>query len=458
MKKFKSFGRSKVDQTVVGLASSAVKVWTTLALLTLSLSPLAAAESVIVASQQWTAGNGHQYVVVGLNGATWEEAIADLNTLFPSLHLATITSQEEQDFLNGLLSSQGLFGQYWVGGFQDAPKPEVDPAVGWQWVTGEPWGYVNWSAPEPNDAGGIEDHLTTSVSGWNDEGTAVASVSGYIAESSPGAQPELTVMHESGSPLWPAGTSRVGDDGTYVSVTDDPTGPFTGRPVHFRGKGFGGTEQVFRYRLEFDREVQLISVVISGAAWLGFPSDVIKLLDENGNELASVNVPIPPQGSNSFQTVVLDASGIIGSTFFLEEFNDDGNWRYRSNISVNVVPSPTTPVSIDVKPNQYPNCFRRGPFNPIPVAILGSEEFDVTMINTDSLSLNALDAGVQAGVKSCQVRDVNKDKIPDLVCRFKDSRTKRGEAILSGELNDGSQFSGADSICLLYRGRPPSGG
>jgi hypothetical protein len=119
-----------------------------------------------------------------------------------------------------------------------------------------------------------------------------------------------TVTFEAGSATYPAGTTRVGDDGvTYVSITDNPLGPFFGQSVQFRGVSLGGGVRVYRYRLDFDQEVELNSIVVSGAAWLGFPSDVITLLDSNNTELISVNVPTPPQGSNSFQDVVLDASG-----------------------------------------------------------------------------------------------------------------------------------------------------
>ena len=149
----------------------------------------------------------------------------------------------------------------------------------------------------------------------------------------------LAVTFEFGSPTYPAGTTQIGDDDVeFVSMTDDPLGPFSGQSVHFLGSQVGGDVLVYRYRLEFDQAVQLDSIVVSGAAWL--PLDEIRLLDANETELVSVNAPIPPQGTNSFQDVVLDATGIVGSTFFLEEVNDDQAWRYRSNIAVNFVPIP----------------------------------------------------------------------------------------------------------------------
>jgi hypothetical protein len=150
--------------------------------------------------------------------------------------------------------------------------------------------------------------------------------------SAPAYAANLAVTFEFGSPTYPAGTTQIGDnDVEFVSDTDSPLGPFSGQSVHFLGRQVGGDVVVYRYPLEFDQAVQLHSIVVSGAAWL--PLDEISLLDVNEIELVSVNAPLPPQGTNSFQDVVLDATGIVGDTFFLEEVNDDQAWRYRSNIA-----------------------------------------------------------------------------------------------------------------------------
>jgi hypothetical protein len=126
-------------------------------------------------------------VVVRLRGQTWDTANSDLNGLLPDFHLGTITSQEEQDFVTGLLDRLNAYGQHWLGGFQD-PITEPIATKGWTWVTSEEWEYTNWGFGEPNDAGvpGREQHLTVDAfRGWNDEGSAFGSVAGYIAELSP---------------------------------------------------------------------------------------------------------------------------------------------------------------------------------------------------------------------------------------------------------------------------------
>ena len=139
----------------------------------------------ILVQERWETGNKHIYAYVSLPDCTWEEALNDLNGLLTGFHLATITSQEEHDFLISLLDEVPSFSQGWLGGYQEPPE-EPDPAAGWTWVTGEMWSYTNWYFGEPNDGGGClcENHLTIDFHrGWNDEGTAITTVSGYFAES-----------------------------------------------------------------------------------------------------------------------------------------------------------------------------------------------------------------------------------------------------------------------------------
>lgn len=144
-------------------------------------------------SQSWavtviaegTGPNGNTYVVSALPEANWDAAKADLASGLAGFHLATLTSAEENEYVASLLRESGAFGDFWFGAYQAAPKPETDPAADWRWVTDESWDFTNWSDGEPNDAGGIEDHASMMGGGfWNDEGTAISLISGYIGESS----------------------------------------------------------------------------------------------------------------------------------------------------------------------------------------------------------------------------------------------------------------------------------
>ena len=86
-------------------------------------------------------GNGHYYEVVNLDADplfTWFNAKSDAeNCTYEGMsgYLATVTSQEEQDFIkSSLLPGPGHF-TFWLGGYQ--PDGETDPDAAWVWVTGE---------------------------------------------------------------------------------------------------------------------------------------------------------------------------------------------------------------------------------------------------------------------------------------------------------------------------------
>ena len=86
---------------------------------------------------------------------TWKEAKAAAQDLpayidngvahYP--HLATITSQDEQDFLYSKVHSITT-NWLWIGLYQI--EGSYDPKEGWTWVTGEDFVYSNWNPGEPN--------------------------------------------------------------------------------------------------------------------------------------------------------------------------------------------------------------------------------------------------------------------------------------------------------------------
>ncbi|MEC8506549.1 MAG: C-type lectin domain-containing protein, partial [Planctomycetota bacterium] len=119
-------------------------------------------------------GNGHWYAFVEFEKGCLEETSAQAQAL--GGHLATITSQDENDFVDSLVPGAALTGVR-LGGFQ-APG-NMDPSAGWNWVTGEPWSYTDWSTgglPQPDDSKGDESWLRllpTSIygdafGGWYD--------------------------------------------------------------------------------------------------------------------------------------------------------------------------------------------------------------------------------------------------------------------------------------------------
>ena len=127
---------------------------------------------------------GHYYDVVTLNrDISWNEAKSHAEALsYKGMqgHLAAITSAEENEFIWRYLAAQSGVSALFIGGYQ-YPKTNV-PADNWNWVTGETWGYANWSPGEPNDFNGNDEIwlMMWVYSGkWNDQ---VTPLRGFIVE------------------------------------------------------------------------------------------------------------------------------------------------------------------------------------------------------------------------------------------------------------------------------------
>lgn len=91
--------------------------------------------------------NGHTYQLFD-ESLTWDDANSYCNEL--NGHLVTITTEDEQKFIETLLENGGQ-KQYWIG-----MKTEGAPT----WVTGETYQYSNWDRGEPNNnrkSGATED-------------------------------------------------------------------------------------------------------------------------------------------------------------------------------------------------------------------------------------------------------------------------------------------------------------
>ncbi len=83
---------------------------------------------------------------------------------------------------------------------------------------------------------------------------------------------------------------------------------------------------------------------------------------------------------------------LVPISFIVGAFDFDEDDRLLSvsvdDISFNI--ETAIPVTIDIKPGSEPNCFNNDGHGVIPVAILGSAEFDVTTIDAGSVMLEGL--------------------------------------------------------------------
>jgi len=111
-------------------------------------------------------------------------------------------------------------------------------------------------------------------------------------------------------------------------------------------------------------------------------------------------------------------------------------------------------VEIDVKPGSYPNSFNLNGSGVIPVAVLGSDAFNVRDIDTSTLDFAGLAVRVKGnGAAQCSYEDTNGDGYEDMVCQFVDDPDSwvagDAEATLTGNLMDETPFAATDEINLV---------
>lgn len=152
--------------------------------------------------------NHHIYQLFNLN-MTWEEAEAYFESM--GGHLATITSQTENDFLYDYIVSLG-----YTSAFFGATDKETEGV--WKWVDGQEFTYSNWHKNEPNNQNNREHYAMfyyKYLDGtWNDGEIAASEEIPFLCEWD---GTSYSVALTSGEPLT---TENVLDDSESVILTD----------------------------------------------------------------------------------------------------------------------------------------------------------------------------------------------------------------------------------------------
>jgi hypothetical protein len=182
---------------------------------------------------------------------------------------------------------------------------------------------------------------------------------------------------------------------------------------------------------------------------------------DNGDSWTEINTGLTH--TTIFDIAINSSDGIFAGT------SGGGVYKLLTQADIN--------VSLDIKPGSCPNPLNMNRNNGkavLPVAILGTEEFDVqdidpstiTLLGIQAVRFNYEDVGEpQVNNDDCQCSENGPDGYEDLTLKF-DRNTlidtllklpfeEYQELTISGMLHDSTEFSGTDCIRMLKTGRTP---
>ena len=121
------------------------------------------------------------------------------------------------------------------------------------------------------------------------------------------------------------------------------------------------------------------------------------------------------------------------------------------NLEASGIPQTSViPIPIDIKPDSDPNSINARSMGVVPVAVLGSTDFDAMQVDVSTVRFGPDGA---SPAHDGHVEDVNDDGFMDMVFHFNTRETGivcgSTEAALQGEMYDGTQVAGTDTVNIV---------
>lgn len=200
--------------------------------------------------------------------------------------------------------------------------------------------------------------------------------------------------------------------------------------------------------------------------------------DVDGDALTFGLVDLPSQGDLSGVapdlTYTPDA-GYNGPDSFTFSANDGTVDSNIATVSITVHPTHELAFYLDIKPGSCPNPLNRKSRGVLPVAVLGTEEFDVSDIDTATIQLtrdsveggvapirtNIEDVGTPFEGELCECHDLSADGFADLTLKFRTQEVVAALALgsvpggefvrltITGSLHTGEQFEASDCVWFV---------
>jgi len=353
-------------------------------------------------------------------------------------HLVTFNSREEE------LWVRNTFGEnenFWIG-FND-----LTTEGNWKWVSEEPVTYTNWWLGEPNNQGADGETENAAVmnfggceqidgewvcyfgDGWNDlhETHAFRAIIETIWKRNPVNKHYY----------------RLTDSMSWAQAED--------QAVEWGGHlvTLGSWQEELWIKNTFGENEHL---------WIGLND-----IEEEGTWVWASGKPVAytnwaegePNNWCGYSPQCEDAAVMNwdvceGEPCYGDYWNDlaaDGAQR-------GVVEKSLLEATIDIKPGSFPNSINLGSNGVIPVAILGLESFDVSLVDASTVVFGP--AGTNMAHSNAHLEDVNDDGYTDMILHFRTQETgiqpEDTIACLTGELFDGRSIEGCDSIRIVPPG------